>query len=274
VNSHFQPCRVLMIAVPPTSEIPPQLLPIDAPRSSLTSINSIYDKRAAAYRDRMAALTSIPPAFPSSLSSNRSASIMRPRATSSESWLTAGTHRRPIAFSEVGVERDRHPNISNPLPQKSSDSIYTTNSLGKGRSKANTMSSSIRSASYKSARLAPSVAPSRASRALSHNSAKPPAPIADVVSTRYAGMSPPPNVPQPPRLDVTSPYRSIFSNNRYSGQPHDGDDSDDNEVANQGLTVVENEWRGRVALDDSFERKGRWGQFKGAIGKVGHRRVS
>lgn len=217
----------------------------------------------------MAALTSIPPAFPSSLASNRS-STMRQRATSSESWLTAGAQSRPLTFSEV--ERDKHPNISGPLPLKSSDSIYTPSlSNVKGRNKAPTVGSSIRSVSYKSAQLAPSISPSRA---MSHGSgsAKAPAPIADVVSTRYAGMSPPPHVPQPPRLDPTSPYRSIFSNNRYSGQPHDGDDSDDNEAVGQGLTVVENDWRGRVVPDDTFERKGRWGQFKGAIGKVGHRK--
>ena len=217
----------------------------------------------------MTALTSLPPAFPSSLASNRSSSSMRQRAASSESWLTAGAQRRQLSSAEA--ERDKHPNISGPLPLKSSDSIYTSSfSLGKGRAKSHTVGS-IRSASYKSAQIAPSLSPSRA---VSHSSTKPPAPIADVVSARYAGMSPPPNVPQPPRLDPTSPHRSIFSYTRYSGQPHDGDDSDDNEVANQGLTVVENDWGGRVIPEDTFERKGRWGQLKGAIGKVGHRKLT
>jgi hypothetical protein len=39
--------------VPSLSGVTADLLPVNAPKDSLTSINSIYDKRAAAYRDRI-----------------------------------------------------------------------------------------------------------------------------------------------------------------------------------------------------------------------------
>jgi len=147
--------------------------------------------------------------------------------------------------------------------------VGSIHSTSVGSAKAGSISLGTASQSLQS-----SLPPERAGSTATRPKSTAPAPIADVISTRYAGMSPPPNVPQPPRLDPSSPYVSIFSH-RYSGQPLDGDDSDDEEQTSTALTVVENDWRGTrgVPSDEGFERKGRWGQFKGAIGKVGHRKA-
>jgi len=78
-------------------------------------------------------------------------------------------------------------------------------------------------------------------------------------------------------MPVNSPssnqYISVFSN-RYSAHPHDGDDSDDEEHGQTNYTVIENDWRGGHVVDnEGFKlQKGKWGQFKGALGKVGVRR--
>jgi hypothetical protein len=258
-------------AVPSLSGVTADLLPVNAPKDSLTSINSIYDKRAAAYRDRMAALTALPPTFSPALSSPAPRGA-RPRAGSNDSWLTAGpSQRRPSTLLEP--EMDRYPNTSTPQPVKSNDSALRNH---RKPGSAGQLAGSMRSSTYVSSKVAPSIAstPSMTRSSVSTRSRAPaPAPIADVISTRYAGMSPPPNVPQPPRLDSNSPYISIFSH-RYSGHPLDGDDSDDEEQQPQALTVIENDWRGGKVLggDDLLERKGRWGQLKGAIGHLGHRR--
>lgn len=268
------------------AEIPPQLLPpTDAPKSSLSSIDQIYDKRAAAYRDRMAALTALPPSFPSSLSSAHR--TPRPRTASNESWLTGGASSRQAGWLTPGgdsIALNQHYGGAAPSFMTAAESLAPPTHAHSHRPKKAGALGSIRSASGVSAK-AGSISLGTASQSLQAPAPRAgstnmrlkstaPAPIADVISTRYAGMSPPPNVPQPPRLDPSSPYVSIFSH-RYSGQPHDGDDSDDEEQTSTALTVVENDWRATrgIPADEGFERKGRWGQFKGAIGKVGHRKA-
>ena len=73
------------------------------------------------------------------------------------------------------------------------------------------------------------------------------------------------------------------SERRYTGTPHDGDDSDDEEAAAKATryTVIENDWRGGRIVQPIQEveyeggvasrRGGKWGQIRGAIGKVGRR---
>jgi hypothetical protein len=97
-----------------------------------------------------------------------------------------------------------------------------------------------------------------------------PAPIADVINTRFSGMPAPP--PAPPMS--ASPYVSIFSS-RYSGHPHDGGDSDDTDSEPQRYTVIENDWRGGHIVDKKIDHEGlkrnKWGQLKGAIGHLGRK---
>lgn len=259
--------------VKPLSSVPAELLPANAPRASLTSINAVYDKRAAAYKKHMAALTALPPTFPSSLSSAGGRNP-RARTASNDSWLTPGQPTRR-ATSLLHPETDAHSAVAGPRSVRSSDSIHARSKPRLGPLEGSSLRQSATRASsiVEGASLTPVNSALRKTSAPSRTTSRAtvPAPIADVVSTRYAGMSPPPHAPVPPRLDPTSPYISIFSN-RYGGSPHDGDDSDDNEQPQQNLTVVENDWRTRMSVpEEGFERKGRWGQLKGAMGRKGRK---
>lgn len=56
-----------------------------------------------------------------------------------------------------------------------------------------------------------------------------------------------------------SPHVSVFSS-RYSGAPHDGDESDDSDAEPQTYTVIENDWRGgHVVNPDAWKKERKWG---------------
>ncbi|KAK8858552.1 hypothetical protein IAR55_002781 [Kwoniella newhampshirensis] len=229
----------------------------NAPRSSVPSINTIYDKRAAAYRDRLAALTSVPPLPPSATSSARR---NRQRAVSShEMWLDAGptnSRHHPHSSqlgSELGEEMedvDRHPFISNPMP-------VVSNPVTGQRSRKSS-GSTVGSTHSRSHTL-----PRPNSKYALPASTNAPNPLTDVLSTRYQGLSlhthSPPKAaslfattsPISPTFNgsgsapgvAMSPYTSIFSH-RYSNTPLNDDESDDEEQEGRQYTVIENDWRG------------------------------
>ncbi|RXK41578.1 hypothetical protein M231_01077 [Tremella mesenterica] len=154
--------------------------------SNIPGINSIYDRRAAAYKDRMAALTLPPTQNP----------VQRARAKSAlagqgpkEIWLSGSTHsgpssstsppnrtsmssplptsfnnsQTPIKEGLLRIEEDRHPFISSPMPL-----IHPTTTK-----KKRTPPRTNQSARY----------------TLSNSGQKTPAPIAEVVSARYQGQN-------------------------------------------------------------------------------------
>jgi hypothetical protein len=324
----------------------------------------------------MAALTSVPPLLPPPrIRSRERNSSTRQRAVSDispgESWLTAGLHH--ARYSEPGA--DARSLLSGPISVRSAETGPSASGKRKPRSATGPThsngttprgESSLMDRVMSNSSTAPSSLTS-ASLALSQSQslsfsqsltprASAPAPIADVVSTRYAGlgigtngnglaMPPPPTHPsrRPPRdrgpstslsasrpasSDVTSlipghpnpllpakspasysvsaspagdhylptsrpltlsqaqaagvggtgtgsalgssPYVSIFST-RYSGGPHDGDESDDEETGARDYTVIENDWRGGHVVGPEPFRRGRWDSLKGAINHLGRR---
>ena len=247
---------------------PPSLLSVDAPRSSVPSINSIYDKRATAYRQRMMALTALPPISPSSTSSHRSRS--RPRAaTYADSWLNAGPSQR---HSGEEPDIDHHPDISSPMPMSSSSLVppHRKKPVSVRTNTSRPQSSMLRYGTPASRTMSRSLSPIAlrlGSESQPHSPRTAPAPIADVVSTRFQGTPPP-----IPTQSALPPHISIFSN-RYSGLPHDGGDSDDDEHEQRNYMLIENDWRGgHVVGRDVSKKGGKWGQFKGAIGHIGRRK--
>ncbi|CAD6570910.1 MAG: hypothetical protein TREMPRED_000061 [Tremellales sp. Tagirdzhanova-0007] len=255
------------------SRAPPSLLSIDAPpRSSVPSINSIYDKRAAAYRDRMVALTAKPPLPPPSTSSSRVRSRAARPGHVSETWLNAGPSQRRSSENNIEPEQESHPDISGPMPMvspalfpsrvKQLSSIRTTTS----RMQAS-HSQYASPSSYSVARSNSPNVPSRlGNQPQPHSPSTAPAPIADVVSARFQGFPPPIS-----SQSITSPHISIFSS-RYSGHPRDGGESDDDEQGSSQYTLIENDWRGgHIVRPDGVKKEGKWGQIKGAIGQIGRR---
>jgi len=245
---------------------PPSLLSIDAPRSSVPSINSIYDKRAAAYRQRMMTLTAIPPVAPSSSSAR---SRTRPRAaTSNDSWLNAGPSQRRSGESSTEVDIDRHPNISGPMPVVSSlipDHPRKPTSIRSSTTHTTRTQASFNQFGVQSKSRSISPIPSRlTSRSQPHSPRTAPAPIADVITTRFQGIP----------SSAVSPHISIFSSH-YSGHPRDGGDSDDEEQEQRNYMLIENDWRGGHIVGPDLElakKSGKWGHFKGAIGQFGRRK--
>nr|XP_019045605.1 hypothetical protein I302_05996 [Kwoniella bestiolae CBS 10118]OCF24535.1 hypothetical protein I302_05996 [Kwoniella bestiolae CBS 10118] len=243
------------------------LVSVDAPRSSLPSINSIYDKRAEAYRKHMATLTSVQPLLSSSSSSTRHAQHRaRQRAVSAQdSWLNVGLSARPgSAHSTAGnsllsyttaneeEERIKYPHISNPLP------VMTNPVTGQRPRKSSVGASHSRGHTLPRA-----------------SSVSNPTPIADILSTRYQGIAPstggaggnskyatapigsttssqlkPPSIaPGVGSSNTATPmgissYVSIFSNRYQPKVPLNDDDSDDENDNNREYTVIENDWRG------------------------------
>ncbi|WWD18442.1 hypothetical protein CI109_102894 [Kwoniella shandongensis] len=241
------------------------LVSVDAPRSSVPSINTIYDKRAAAYRDRLTALTNIPPVLPPS--ATNSARRHRQRAVSShEMWLDAGPRNmRHSSYSsqpgsemgdELGDDIDRYPQISGPMP-------VIANPVTGQRSRKS--SGSIAGSTHSRAQTLPRPN-SKFTLPASTNA---PNPLTDVLSTRYQGLSlqtqsPPKSSslfsttsPISPTFNpanaaagagvgtgvAMSPFTSIFSH-RYSNTPLNDDESDDDEQEGRQYTVIENDWRG------------------------------
>ena len=266
------------------------LLSVDGPHSA--SINTIYDKRAAAYRERLTALTSPPPlsSGASAHSSHRHRHRTRsPMASPNESWLNAG----PSHAADLGVDDsvDQHPAISSPQP-------VATPSHRSGRKPSLPVGMVARQPSSKpSSMIGPSLL--RSTHSLSPiNSRVGSASFSGVTPlnfgispSRFAGLSSPPMqslgsvgavAARSPSitsgfstggagagastLSSGSPYISIFSN-RFTG-PHDGDDSDDEEGTPQQYTLIENDWMGGHVVDpDGLEKRKKWGQLKGAFAK-------
>ncbi|WWD04900.1 hypothetical protein V865_002971 [Kwoniella europaea PYCC6329] len=251
------------------------LVNVDAPRSSLPSINSIYDKRADAYRKHMATLTSVQPLLSSSSSTRHAQTRARQRAVSAqESWLNASRPSRPgsimsyttaneIPTQEEGEERIKYPHISNPL------SVVTNPVTGQRPRKS----------SGGGARSMGHISPSSHRHRSTSASTSTPAPIADILSTRYQGINPPSSstvgiggvskyntapvgsstssylntTSKPisgnssstnPNPMGISPYVSIFSNRYQPKVPLNDDDSDDENDNTREYTVIENDWRG------------------------------
>lgn len=217
----------------------------------------------------MAALTAVPPSLaPSSTSRSYLSHMPRRRTTtpSSENWM----NRQSMIGTPTELDMVRG-------VRSTSGGEGRHGAMSRASSITPSMSMSMVSTSQHRQRRVTHGGTSVAMGQIGSSSSStmgPPAPIADVISARYAGiMSPPPNVPQPPPLPTNSPYISIF-HNRYSGNPHDGDDSDDDEQAPAQFTVVENDWRkdkgpGGEGTGGEFERKGKWGTFKGAMSHIG-----
>ncbi|WRT67747.1 uncharacterized protein IL334_004719 [Kwoniella shivajii] len=179
------------------------LVHVDAPPSSLPSINNIYDKRAEAYRKHMAALSSAQPLLPSS--TRHAHTRARQRAVSAqEMWLDQGpsasySHRRPassqgatansiFSYNTVNEPEYEHSSEGMRYPHHPAQFPFTTNPVTGQRPRkssfgANSASSSIihghgghhsRNSTY----------PRQNSKFT-----LPPAPIADIVSTRFQGLS-------------------------------------------------------------------------------------
>jgi len=221
----------------------------------------------------MMALTSLPPIVPPFTSTPRARSQAR-STTPAGSWLNAGPMRGRSGDSIAEDDVDRHPSISGlipvgstshlPLRGKKSQSVRSHTS----RTQASINQFNIPSTTSIPRSISPMVSSRPASQSQPHSPRTAPAPIAGVVSTRFQGFPAP-----TPIQSNSSPNISIFSN-RYSGNPHDGGDSDDEEDAPRQYTLVENDWRGGHVVDpgpDVFKKGGKWGQLKGAIGHIGRR---
>ncbi|WWC62576.1 uncharacterized protein I303_105173 [Kwoniella dejecticola CBS 10117] len=243
------------------------LVSVDAPRSSLPSINNIYDKRADAYRKHMATLTSAQqPLLPPS-STRHAHKRARQRAVSAqEMWLTAGPsnaqqqqHSRPASLTANSLmsyatakddEDDLHPHISSPFP-------VTSNPITGQRPRKSSFGSIGSTTSHSNLHGRSHTAPSRkyaAGGSTSNN------PITDNLAGRYHGLSPStmgrsatsasasrslsnPNPSTSASMGI-SPYVSIFSNRYQPKVPLNDDDSDDENDNNREYTVIENDWRG------------------------------
>nr|XP_019012777.1 uncharacterized protein I206_02273 [Kwoniella pini CBS 10737]OCF51558.1 hypothetical protein I206_02273 [Kwoniella pini CBS 10737] len=231
---------------------------VDAPRSSLPSINNIYDKRADAYRKHMAALSAAQqPLLPPS-STRHAHKRARQRAVSAqEMWLTAGPsnqqsqdNSRPTSFTANSImsyktarddeEGDLHPHISGPLP-------IISNPVTGQRPRKSSFGSINSATTHNHGRS--HMAPSRKYHPGGSTSNNP---IMDNLSARYQGLQQPsmgpPSVPRslsnPTTSMGVSPYVSIFSNRFQPKVPLNDDDSDDENDNNREYTVIENDWRG------------------------------
>ncbi|KAI9631927.1 uncharacterized protein MKK02DRAFT_21286 [Dioszegia hungarica] len=264
---------------------PPSMISVEAPKTSVPNISSIYDRRATLYREKMQALTAAPSLHaPSSRGSERRP---RPRAATDNhsrsgppAWLT-GVQPSGSSIQSRAVSGPARSEISSSIPAGSLPVQPPGHGLMAGASAPKAPRS--RKESFNSIRVPPPPAP----------------PIADIVNTRYQGL---PSVASYPRSTNTAFYSapsragtnrqyshgsplassssqiqpapapavSIFSH-RYAG-PHDGGESDDSEGEQKGYTMIENDWRGGKILApgdlgaEGLARKGKWG-FKGPFGK-------
>ncbi|WVQ96703.1 hypothetical protein IAU59_003810 [Kwoniella sp. CBS 9459] len=283
------------------------LTSIDAPRTSMPAINSIYDKRADAYRKHMATLSAAQPVLPSSTRHAQSRARRQRAASSHEMWLDAGPmNRRPTsshshtstAFSAIDAEADtdddstRYPHISGPMPVASNP--VTGQRPRKSSAGSHHGHGRAQTAPHPTSKFVLPLASSSMSTATSG-----PTPIADILSTRFQGLSTTPtasslNTPGlPPHQSRSasggksaqatltgagfgkdSPYVSIFSH-RYAATPLNEDESDDEEQERREYTVIENDWRGghivrpdELGLSTGNEgKKGKWGLKKMSLGR-------
>ncbi|OWZ44040.1 hypothetical protein C349_03084 [Cryptococcus neoformans var. grubii Br795] len=265
-------------------QLPSSLTPligVDVPRNN-SHLSSIYDKRAAAYRERMAALTSAPLPSLASVSHQRPPSISRAsrqRASSAhETWLDVGPTSRlrsasgnlpmghsthgggyqdrnnptSAATSEIGdgdaegeEREERYPHISGPVPVMSN--VQPEQRTRRG---SNATSSSHKAHNYI---LPPSIHSQPSRKGLSAGTRKS-TPAANSGGTAI-GLGP----------LAPTPYASLFSH-RFSGQPLNDDESDDEEQENGDFTVIENDWRGGrvISLDElgTGTEKKKWNGLK------------
>lgn len=246
-------------------------------------MSSIYDKRAAAYRERMTALTSAPlPSLASVSHHQRPPSVSRTsrqRASSAhETWLDVGPKSRlrsasgnlPMGHSihgggfrdrsnptsattsEIGDEKaegeegeERYPHISGPVPVMSN--VQPGQRTRRG---SNASTASHKAHNYT---LPPSIHPQPSRKGLSAGTRKY-TPAANSGGTAI-GLGP----------LAPTPYASLFSH-RFSGQPLNDDESDDEEQENGDFTVIENDWRGGrvISLDEvgAGTEKKKWNGLK------------
>ncbi|OCF42051.1 hypothetical protein I317_04137 [Kwoniella heveanensis CBS 569] len=187
------------------------LTSIDAPRSSMPAINTIYDKRADAYRKHMATLSAAQPILPSATRHAQSRARRQRAASSHEMWLDAGPmNRRPTSsqshtsmpFSVIDAEAEevaRHPHISGPMPVVSNPVTGQRARKSSAGSSTSHHHGQATSSGHGRAHTAPRptskfILPSSASQHISSSmstagSGIGPTPIADILSTRFQGLS-------------------------------------------------------------------------------------
>lgn len=285
-----QRCEYLNPASLTEARTPAPPLAVDAPKSSVPSINSIYDKRANAYRERMMALTAIQPVLPSSVrnDSHGHHDHLCPRAVTSptsSSYLETpgGFSGRRYSSSSSQFDPDR---ISVSIPASLSMTVsaaQTKSDTRTRRAKTGASKYTLHPQSPPGSQPDPSSSSSARRPTSSHRShphrratspttsyATAPPPIADVLQTRFQGLQPHSSsassiMPSSNPPMSSSPFVSIFSS-RYSGHPHDGGESDDTDEEPQRYTVIENDWRGGHVVDpamgvsgDGLRGKKRWG---------------
>lgn len=225
---------------------------MSAPKLHLTSmdpsINKIYDRRAAAYRNQLQALTSAPTInglkHPRDRATSMSSISSRHRATSgSDMWMNTRPSAQPTprrltdpstSLPPMTPLVDNHPHISNPMPVVSDMGTHKPKSRVTVPSRA--LASSLKTAS--------SFAPvPRSSVGSSHTST--PNTFSAPATPRYQGLA---------QARSYAAHQGILSD-RYASRPGDGEESDDED--NRNYTMVEN-------LQVPERRK--WGGIKGAIG--------
>ncbi|KAL7423116.1 hypothetical protein Q5752_002415 [Cryptotrichosporon argae] len=247
------------------------MTPIDAPRTAVPALNNIYDRRAAAYRERLAALTSAPPVLPSA-----QPGPFAPLPTGStpfDAWTRPGT--RSASDSSVSLAETahaspgaRHPHISSPMPvvspihvsprkpSRSATARHAASSLG--------TSLKVRSSSLSSA--LPSSLPGpyapRSPGALGTGTLGTGTLGASYDAAWAPSPSPAPGTSADSRASWAGKYAHHFAQSQG-----DGDDSDDEAGARRRYTVIENDWRGgHVVKPELGKRK------TGLRGVVGHLR--
>jgi hypothetical protein len=230
------------------------------------SINRIYDRREAAYRDRMATLTTT--TTMKGFHQRSMSGTPRSRATSgSDMWLTAGpsaaaAHPRRLTdpTGSSPKEVDSNPHISGPLPMVSDL---------KPRSRKNSLSNSIARASPMSV-IKAGVPSSASPRNSPHSSILSSVPRRNGHLARASSLSMADGTPRYAGLAQARAFAAQSSSVKGSSimasrQPHlpsdSGEDEDEDELEPEptfGLGDV-SQWQ------HGLHKPNKWGQFKGHI---------
>nr|ODO01025.1 hypothetical protein L204_01750 [Cryptococcus depauperatus CBS 7855] len=237
---------------------------LNVPASANSRLSNIYDKRAAAYRDRLTALATLHLPHTVPVTGNKNWS--RQRAASTDNvWLSTGPNRvrsasgglsmgfgfgngsgpyryskRPSpVFREYDVKQEqgvgnveRNSYISKPIPAMSDVQSESSRHLSSG---------SVTSHKAHKYTLPQNILPSASQSPFRHT--------VPSSTTNHNGLTP-------------SSYVSIFSH-RFSNIPLNDDDSDDEEQECRPYTIIENDWRGGHIISDEeymagLEKK-KWG---------------
>ncbi|BEJ17627.1 hypothetical protein CspHIS471_0610280 [Cutaneotrichosporon sp. HIS471] len=230
------------------------------------SVSRIYDRREAAYRDRMATLTNTTAMH--GFHQRTMSGTSRSRATSgSDTWLaagpsSAGAHTRCLTdpTGSSPKELDSNPHISGPLPMVSDFQRSRKNSLSSRTSPMAVIKAGV-----------PSVSPRNSPNNSFHNSFLPSVPRRNGHLSRAASLSMD-GMPRYPGLAQARAYATQSSQSssqksssimRSRAQPPSdtGEDEDEDELEPEptfGLGDV-SQWR------HGLHKPGKWGQFKGHI---------